>query len=309
MKEIVCEQNEDSEYIFTRDDTTLRIRPCDFGAEKKEAFPHEWFMIQMDIRFGLLTFTQSFTRYGKPIFVKSVFFSDFLYFCSLKIWWPLVRKKGNISTWVISDLNSWHSPCHLEVWQVYLCWVFILFSNFFVFYIKCKKLLFRLLITNPTWCEGQSRVAVQPFECIRITVNHVYWQEVGRSWLDHSRWQRLPRAGGTILWKALILPKFQTYSADNPTSFFQIYKFEYRFCISLQEAVTMGMSLSSSVATAIDFLWEEAGLPQFHESEATSTFVRNIDVTFDALNSKKTLAKGSKAPVTKRIIACIYQSV
>ena len=41
MKEIVCEQNEDSEYRFTRDNSTLGIRPCDFGAEKRVAFPHE----------------------------------------------------------------------------------------------------------------------------------------------------------------------------------------------------------------------------------------------------------------------------
>ena len=34
MKEIVCEQNEDSEYRFTRENSTLGIRPCDFGAEK-----------------------------------------------------------------------------------------------------------------------------------------------------------------------------------------------------------------------------------------------------------------------------------
>ena len=35
MKEIVCEQNEDSEYIFTRDNSTLGIIPCDFGADTK----------------------------------------------------------------------------------------------------------------------------------------------------------------------------------------------------------------------------------------------------------------------------------
>ena len=118
-----------------------------------------------------------------------------------------------------SDLNGWHCPGHLEVWQAYLCWVFI----FFCIFIKCKKLLFRLLITNPTWYEGQSRVVVQPFECIGFTANHVYWQEVGRSWLAHNRWQRLTRPGGTILWKAIILPKIQTYSGNN--SFFPSSRF------------------------------------------------------------------------------------
>ena len=38
MKEIVCEQTEDSEYRFTRDNSTLGIRPCDFGAEKEQHF-------------------------------------------------------------------------------------------------------------------------------------------------------------------------------------------------------------------------------------------------------------------------------
>ena len=41
MKDIVSEQNEVSEYRFTRDSRTLGIRPCDFGAEKRVAFPHE----------------------------------------------------------------------------------------------------------------------------------------------------------------------------------------------------------------------------------------------------------------------------
>ena len=52
MKEIVCEETEDSEYIFTKDNCTLGIRPCDFGAEKMAAFPHEWYLVQKDIRFG-----------------------------------------------------------------------------------------------------------------------------------------------------------------------------------------------------------------------------------------------------------------
>ena len=40
MKEIVREETEDSEYRFTRDNSTLGMRPCDFGAEKRAAFPH-----------------------------------------------------------------------------------------------------------------------------------------------------------------------------------------------------------------------------------------------------------------------------
>ena len=68
-------------------------------------------------------------------------------------------------------------------------------------------------------------------------------------------------------------------------------------------------TLNSSAASAIDFLQEEACIPQFHKSDATSTFVRNIDATFDALNSKILLAKGSKAPVTKESLpAFISQS-
>ena len=62
-------------------------------------------------------------------------------------------------------------------------------------------------------------------------------------------------------------------------------------------------TLSSSVATAIDFLRDEMGLPQFYGSEATTTFIRTIDDAFDALNSQNPFAKGSKAPVTANTLA------
>ncbi len=58
-------------------------------------------------------------------------------------------------------------------------------------------------------------------------------------------------------------------------------------------------TLSASVASAIDFLWDEAHVPEFEGSEAITDFIRAIDTTFDFLNSKNVLGKGSNAPVTR----------
>ena len=57
-------------------------------------------------------------------------------------------------------------------------------------------------------------------------------------------------------------------------------------------------TLSSSVATAIDFLWKEANLPQFDGSKVTTDFIRKVDMTFDMLNSRNPFAKGFKAAVS-----------
>ena len=57
-------------------------------------------------------------------------------------------------------------------------------------------------------------------------------------------------------------------------------------------------TLSSSVASAIDFLHEEVNLGEFVGSEATSDFIKRIDTLFDLLNSQNPHAKGTKAPVT-----------
>ena len=57
-------------------------------------------------------------------------------------------------------------------------------------------------------------------------------------------------------------------------------------------------TLSSSVASAIDFLCEEVNLGEFVGSEATSDFIKRIDTLFDLLNSQNPHAKGTKAPVT-----------
>ena len=56
-------------------------------------------------------------------------------------------------------------------------------------------------------------------------------------------------------------------------------------------------TLSSSVATAIDYLRDEMRLPDFTGSEATTEFIRIIDRIFDMLNSRNPFAKGSKSPV------------
>ena len=53
-------------------------------------------------------------------------------------------------------------------------------------------------------------------------------------------------------------------------------------------------TLSSSVANAIDFLQDEVVLDEFVGSEATSDFIRRIDILFDLLNSQNPHAKGSQ---------------
>ena len=53
-------------------------------------------------------------------------------------------------------------------------------------------------------------------------------------------------------------------------------------------------ALSSSVATAIEYCWNELQLPEFKGCEATVAFIRMIDSLFDILNSKNPFAKGYK---------------
>ena len=56
-------------------------------------------------------------------------------------------------------------------------------------------------------------------------------------------------------------------------------------------------TLSSSVASAIDFLQKEISLKQFEGSETTTDFIRKVDMAFDMLNSHNPYAKNYKAPV------------
>ena len=44
-------------------------------------------------------------------------------------------------------------------------------------------------------------------------------------------------------------------------------------------------TLGSSVAAAIDFLCVEANLPEFQGSEATTYFIKMVDMAFDLMNS------------------------
>ena len=55
--------------------------------------------------------------------------------------------------------------------------------------------------------------------------------------------------------------------------------------------------LSSSVASAIDFLWKEISLKQFEGSETTTDFIRKVDMAFDMLNSHNPYTKKYRAPV------------
>ena len=52
-------------------------------------------------------------------------------------------------------------------------------------------------------------------------------------------------------------------------------------------------TLSSSVAAAIDFLRKESQMENFAGSEATTDFIRKVDLAFDLLNSRNPLAKGT----------------
>ena len=53
-------------------------------------------------------------------------------------------------------------------------------------------------------------------------------------------------------------------------------------------------TFSASAAGAIDFLHEEALLPQFQNSEATTEFIKKMDLAFDLMNSRNPFAKGTK---------------
>ena len=57
-------------------------------------------------------------------------------------------------------------------------------------------------------------------------------------------------------------------------------------------------TLSASVASAIEFLRDEALLMEFQGSEATCEFIKQIDLAFDLMNSRNPLEKGAKQPVT-----------
>jgi hypothetical protein len=56
-------------------------------------------------------------------------------------------------------------------------------------------------------------------------------------------------------------------------------------------------TLSQSVADAIDFCRDSLKLPEFKDSEATSKFIRHVDVLFDIMNSRSPFGKGSKSPM------------
>ena len=64
-------------------------------------------------------------------------------------------------------------------------------------------------------------------------------------------------------------------------------------------------TLSSSIASAIDFLCDNVNLPEFHTSEGTSDFIKKIDLLFNLLNSRNPFAQGNKQPVTKKNICLI----
>ena len=58
-------------------------------------------------------------------------------------------------------------------------------------------------------------------------------------------------------------------------------------------------TLSGSVAQAIEFLRDEAAIDEFEGSEATTEFIKRINIIFDLLNSRNPHGQGTKAPVTQ----------
>ena len=69
-------------------------------------------------------------------------------------------------------------------------------------------------------------------------------------------------------------------------------RYKMNVCLAAQ-------TLSGSVAEAIEFLRDEAGLGEFEGSEATTQFIKWMNVIFDLLNSRNPHGQGSKAPVSK----------
>ena len=57
--------------------------------------------------------------------------------------------------------------------------------------------------------------------------------------------------------------------------------------------------VSASVADALEFL-QELDVPGFHDCEGTVTFLRNLDLLFDLLNSRSQFGAGHKGPLTKQ---------
>lgn len=69
-------------------------------------------------------------------------------------------------------------------------------------------------------------------------------------------------------------------------------------------------TLSTSVASAIDFCAIDLQLQQFHNSAATSLFIRNINNIFDLLNSRNFLCKNkSQEPISLSTIDRIKEDI
>ena len=65
-------------------------------------------------------------------------------------------------------------------------------------------------------------------------------------------------------------------------------------CLKKKMNVSLAaQTLSSSVAAAIDFLRKDSQVENFAGSEATTDFIRKVDLAFDLLNSRNPLAKGT----------------
>ncbi|EFN74744.1 THAP domain-containing protein 9, partial [Camponotus floridanus] len=101
---------------------------------------------------------------------------------------------------------------------------------------------------------------------------------------------------GNIEWRYII----QLYQLQNQLTFRFKNKLNSQ-CINWwqnkMKVKYAAQTLSSSVATAIEFLKQYC--PEFHDSEATITFIKAIDRLFDFMNSRNPFGIGFHAPITR----------
>ena len=94
-----------------------------------------------------------------------------------------------------------------------------------------------------------------------------------------------------------------TFSLANKLKKKHVLWTEHKINVSLA-----AQTLSSSVATAIDVLCVEANLSEFQGSEATTYFIKMVDMAFDLMNIRHPLVTGYKSPVTKsKLSNLLYQ--
>ena len=75
------------------------------------------------------------------------------------------------------------------------------------------------------------------------------------------------------------------------------------------ECKIAAQTLGSSVANAIDFLWEQTDLSEFKVSEEATHFIKQDDMISDMLNNRNPLQKVTKHMSPKKTYLCGWNSV